>query len=63
MSNNQTSFPPSFSSSEDLIFPLGTFDNRSMRLNFELNVLAKHPARTAELEEVLLGYFADSKVR
>nr|MDQ6911831.1 phospholipase D-like domain-containing protein [Verrucomicrobiota bacterium] len=45
---------------EWLMVGSANFDNRSMRLNFELNVLAKHPARTAELEEVLLGYFADS---
>ncbi len=45
---------------EWLMVGSANFDNRSMRLNFELNVLAKNPARTAELEEVLSGYFADS---
>jgi cardiolipin synthase len=33
------------------------FDIRSMRLNFELNVLVRDPARAAELEKVLLQDF------
>lgn len=45
---------------EWLMVGSANFDNRSMRLNFELNVLAQHPERTAELEGVLLGYFEES---
>ena len=45
---------------EWLIVGSANFDNRSMRLNFELNVLTKDAERTAELEGVLLGYFEES---
>ena len=45
---------------EWLMVGSANFDNRSMRLNFELNVLAKDAERTAELEGVLLGYFEES---
>ena len=45
---------------EWLMVGSANFDHRSMRLNFELNVLAKDPVRTAELENVILGYFEDS---
>ncbi len=45
---------------EWLMVGSANFDHRSMRLNFELNVLAKDPVRTAELENVILAYFEDS---
>jgi cardiolipin synthase len=35
-------------------------DNRSMRLNFELNLLIKEPDQAAMMEKLFEGYFADS---
>jgi cardiolipin synthase len=37
------------------------FDIRSMQLNFELNVLARHEAATTELNRVLADDYADSR--
>jgi cardiolipin synthase len=36
-------------------------DNRSMRLNFELNLLAHTPAQAARFEELLLKEFSESQ--
>jgi cardiolipin synthase len=46
---------------EWLLVGSSNVDNRSMRLNFELNVLLKNAANAAELEALFREYFATSK--